>query len=62
MEYSPADDDTITHKIEIKEFFLDIGNKNQYITENHTFQEFWNSVKEVEDLLRNNTHITVNEL
>lgn len=48
LEYSTLAKPDEILKVEIKEFFLDIGRKEQHIIKNHTFKEFWNSVKEVE--------------
>ena len=57
----PQENEESVHKINIKEFQLDL-NEGQFIVKNHTFKEFWNSVAEVEEMLKSNHNMTTQQL
>lgn len=59
IEYTTqnADKNAPLKKINIKEFYLDLL-EGQNIIKNHTFLEFWNSVAEIEDLIRTDNNLT----
>lgn len=59
LEYSLLDNPEVVKKIPINTFYLDIGREDQHIIKNHTFKDFWNSVAEVEEMLKNDSTISV---
>ena len=59
LEYFTLKDPKQVQKVEIKPFILDIGRKEEHIIKNHTFKEFWDSVAEVEEQLKNNSNISI---
>lgn len=59
FEYKIAGDKSNeVHKIEIKEFYLDLL-KGQCLIKNHTFKDFWQNVEDVQNQLANNVNLTV---
>ena len=62
LEYCRVDKPNQLLTVPIPEFLLDLGYKGQHIIKNHTFKEFWKAVDEVEEILKVNPSITVQEL
>jgi len=46
------------NRLNVKEFYLDL-HKGQSIIKNHIFLEFWNSVSEIEELIRTDNNLTI---
>lgn len=62
LQYSTIEDPEVVHTVKINKFILDIGLKDQHIIKNHTFKEFWNYIDDVEQMIRMDPNISVQQL